>query len=132
MLLFRPYWTRSDNNSVKFRSKREKKLYKTEVCLLWSEKGQCEFGDSCKYAHGDVELVQVKRHPKFKSELCKHFTESGTCPFGRRCHFSHDTDGSLSARAAHSDHDSANEEIQTPRRLPVFQQLAHAEDAQHI
>eukprot|EP01025_Chloroclados_australasicus_P015556 TRINITY_DN1747_c1_g1_i1.p2 TRINITY_DN1747_c1_g1~~TRINITY_DN1747_c1_g1_i1.p2 ORF type:complete len:387 (-),score=45.60 TRINITY_DN1747_c1_g1_i1:3883-5043(-) len=118
------------NGSVKFRSKREKKLYKTEMCLLWSEKGHCEFGDACKYAHNEEELVQIKRHPKFKSELCRHFTETGTCPFGRRCHFVHDLDGSVSHRADSSDSSSSSSgetptQTQTPRRLPVFQFLAH-------
>eukprot|EP01025_Chloroclados_australasicus_P049973 TRINITY_DN570_c0_g1_i1.p1 TRINITY_DN570_c0_g1~~TRINITY_DN570_c0_g1_i1.p1 ORF type:complete len:420 (-),score=41.04 TRINITY_DN570_c0_g1_i1:4293-5552(-) len=121
----------SDDSPVKFRSKREKKLYKTELCLLWSEKGQCEFGDSCKYAHGDEELKEVRRHPRFKTEVCRHYTETGTCPFGRRCHFLHPVNGDLSATTTISTSDNlSNSGSLSPKRLPVFESLASSDSDQ--
>jgi hypothetical protein len=32
--------------------------FKTSFCTFWKEKGSCRHGDSCKFAHGDVDLHQ--------------------------------------------------------------------------
>ncbi|KAI8816140.1 uncharacterized protein EV422DRAFT_501595, partial [Fimicolochytrium jonesii] len=64
-------------------------LYKTELCRSWEETGTCRYGTKCQFAHSDVELRHVDRHPKYKTEMCKTFWEKGTCPYGKRCCFIH-------------------------------------------
>jgi len=69
---------------------KKERLYKTELCRIFEEKGSCHFGESCQYAHGEQELRSVQKHRKFKTEKCKRFEESGECPFVHRCCFLHD------------------------------------------
>ncbi|KAJ3281951.1 hypothetical protein HK104_011176 [Borealophlyctis nickersoniae] len=64
-------------------------LYKTELCRSWEETGYCRYGTKCQFAHSEVELRPVDRHPKYKTEMCKTFWEKGTCPYGKRCCFIH-------------------------------------------
>jgi hypothetical protein len=65
------------------------RLYKSELCKMFSETGICKFGDRCQFAHGKKELREVDRHKKYKTRKCKKFHEEGICPFGNRCAFIH-------------------------------------------
>jgi len=67
-----------------------KKKYKTEFCKYWQEKGFCEFGDQCAFAHGTQEVRQ-KQHisSNYKTKKCTQFHENGYCPYGVRCQFIH-------------------------------------------
>jgi len=73
------------NGEVNYRQK-----YKTEACKYWAEKGYCEFGDQCAFAHGNVEMRQ-KSHisSNYKTKKCNQFHETGYCPYGVRCQFIH-------------------------------------------
>ena len=65
--------------------------YKTEICKNWEKTGDCEFKDSCSFAHG---LHELKRktdiHKNYKTKQCKKFKKDGVCPYGTRCQFLHD------------------------------------------
>lgn len=64
--------------------------YKIELCKNFLERGKCEFGDRCLFAHSANELRPCTyRHSKFKTQLCKPFHENGFCDFGSRCSFIH-------------------------------------------
>jgi hypothetical protein len=64
--------------------------YKTEVCKYWAEKGFCEFGDQCAFAHGKREIRQkVHISSNYKTKKCVQFHEHGFCPYGVRCQFIH-------------------------------------------
>jgi len=67
-----------------------RKKYKTEFCKYWAEKGFCEFGDQCAFAHGNQEVRQ-KQHvsSNYKTKKCNQFHETGFCPYGVRCQFVH-------------------------------------------
>lgn len=67
-------------------------LYRTELCHLFAEKGHCQYGDGCAFAHGKEELRYRPRHPKHKTQLCRLYHSQGksTCPYGQRCRFIHD------------------------------------------
>ena len=66
--------------------------YKTELCRPYVESGFCKYGDKCQFAHGNLELRTMSRHPKYKTELCRTFHTSGFCPYGPRCHFIHNAE----------------------------------------
>jgi len=51
--------------------------------------GECKFGDSCAFAHGDSELKKRKMTFNYKTKPCKQFFELGYCSYGCRCQFSH-------------------------------------------
>ncbi|OLL26426.1 Zinc finger protein zfs1 [Neolecta irregularis DAH-3] len=68
---------------------RKAKLYKTELCRSWEEKGSCRYGIKCQFAHSKAELRDLPRHPKYKTEPCKTFIELGSCYYGSRCCFLH-------------------------------------------
>jgi Zinc finger C-x8-C-x5-C-x3-H type (and similar) len=34
--------------------------------------GDCKYGDKCQFAHGEHEIVRVKRHPKYRTQACSH------------------------------------------------------------
>lgn len=60
--------------------------YKTEMCKKWLT-DECDFGISCAFAHGKVELRSKLDSQKIKE--CIHFSETGFCPYGKRCQFKH-------------------------------------------
>ena len=63
--------------------------YKTEICRNW-EIGNCEFGNSCSFAHGYEELRnKVNMGNNYKTKKCKQFHEIGFCIYGNRCQFKH-------------------------------------------
>jgi len=65
--------------------------YKTEMCKNWEEKGRCNYGKKCKFAHGKHELVDKNfiNKDRYKSKLCNSFHSSFFCPYGQRCLFIH-------------------------------------------
>lgn len=78
--------------------------YKTKLCRNFMQKGTCNFGNTCMFAHGKLDLQgspgpQHHHQPKFemshadptkyKTKLCRHFLNTGTCPFMERCGFAH-------------------------------------------
>ncbi|ROT82898.1 hypothetical protein C7M84_023926 [Penaeus vannamei] len=66
--------------------------YKTELCRPFEENGHCKYGEKCQFAHGQLELRTLTRHPKYKTELCRTFHTIGFCPYGPRCHFIHNAE----------------------------------------
>ena len=80
------YYLEKDKNEEynNFRTK-----WKTEICRNWEMYGQCKFGDSCAFAHGDSELKKRKLTFNYKTKPCKQFFEIGYCSYGCRCQFSH-------------------------------------------
>ncbi|KAI9257412.1 hypothetical protein BY458DRAFT_535251 [Sporodiniella umbellata] len=69
--------------------RKQKSLYKTELCRNWEETGQCRYGIKCQYAHGAQDLREIERHPKYKTQKCRTFHKTGACPYGARCTFRH-------------------------------------------
>ncbi|KAA8492523.1 mRNA decay activator protein ZFP36L1 [Porphyridium purpureum] len=74
-------------------SRINKELFKTELCHSFMETGSCRYGSHCQFAHGEIELRPVQRHPKYKTKACKNFSETGSCPYGIRCRFIHTEQG---------------------------------------
>jgi hypothetical protein len=66
-----------------------KTKWKTEICRYWEIYGECKYGDSCAFAHGDSELKKRKLTFNYKTKPCKQFFELGYCSYGCRCQFSH-------------------------------------------
>ena len=82
-----PYYyseSRKDQDYYNFKTK-----WKTEICRYWEMYGECKFGDSCAFAHGDSELKKRKLTYNYKTKPCKQFFELGYCSYGSRCQFSH-------------------------------------------
>jgi hypothetical protein len=72
-------------SELEFRNK-----YKTEVCKYWAEKGYCEFGDQCAFAHGGNDMRQKTTvASNYKTKQCVQYHENGLCPYGIRCQFLH-------------------------------------------
>jgi len=65
------------------------RLYKTELCKKWVEKGKCPYRGLCRFAHGYHELKNVTRNPNYKTKLCDKVAMYGFCPYGDRCTFIH-------------------------------------------
>lgn len=63
--------------------------YKTEICRNWEITGNCEFFESCSFAHGFSELQKKPTPQNYKTKLCKQFHENLYCPYGLRCQFLH-------------------------------------------
>jgi len=66
-------------------------------CHSFTEKGECPYGDNCKYAHGNLELTErlemanidkIKRILEQRG-LCHEYLESGECKYGQNCKFAH-------------------------------------------
>ena len=99
--------------------------YKTEICKGW-EKGFCEFGDKCAFAHGTDELRDKNPNVcNYKTKKCKQFFELGVCMYGSRCQFLHtdaNTAPSTPETSARPSRKSSGDEGSS--RLPVFLALS--------
>lgn len=71
--------------SNKDRARYELQFYKTRQCSFF-EKGKCNRGSNCKYAHGITEL-QARPDLSFTS-LCRKFATTGVCD-DPACSFAH-------------------------------------------
>ena len=70
--------------------KRKDPKYKTELCKSFMEDNFCKYGNKCRFAHGDDELVIKEKINNYKRKLCKSFFNEGFCNYGIRCNFQHD------------------------------------------
>jgi len=91
--------------------------YKTEMCRPFQENGTCKYGDKCQFAHGNLELRTVSRHPKYKTDLCRTYHSVGFCPYGPRCHFVHALDEVRSAPVQSPEKKAASGPV---KQLPMF------------
>ena len=70
--------------------KRKDPKYKTELCKTFMQKHICQYGNKCRFAHGENELVTKIQNNNYKKKTCKSFFNLGYCPYGIRCNFQHD------------------------------------------
>lgn len=70
--------------------KRKDPKYKTELCKSFVEEKFCKYGNKCRYAHGESELVIKTKNVNYKKKMCKSFFNEGFCTYGIRCNFQHD------------------------------------------
>ena len=82
-----------------------KTKWKTEICHYWEMYGECKYGDSCAFAHGDSELKKRKMTYNYKTKPCKQFFELGYCSYGCRCQFSHKKDDLKKENGNNSDNE---------------------------
>ena len=83
----------SKTSLIKNIIKKENKVdpkYKTEICKKFQSIGKCPYGNKCRFAHGEQELIMKPKGKNYKKIACKSFFEKGYCPYGSRCHFRHD------------------------------------------
>ena len=83
----------SKTSLIKNIIKKENKVdpkYKTEICKKFQSTGKCPYGNKCRFAHGEQELIMKPKGKNYKKIPCKSFFEKGYCPYGSRCHFRHD------------------------------------------
>jgi hypothetical protein len=67
------------------------------LCYNFRDDGSCEFGDECRFKHGDSDnrdfstrRTTRKAPGKRTTGVCYQFQESGTCDYEGECRFSHD------------------------------------------
>lgn len=64
--------------------------YKTEICRYWMERGVCQYGTNCAFAHGYHEIREKSHLPNnYKTRKCKRYHTKGYCSYGFRCQFQH-------------------------------------------
>jgi hypothetical protein len=59
-------------------------------CYSFDEHGSCEYGDECRFKHGDGDKRDFSRKPAKKTQVCYTFQDTGDCEYGADCRFSHD------------------------------------------
>ncbi|TMS40114.1 hypothetical protein L596_006536 [Steinernema carpocapsae] len=76
-----------------------RRAYKTMICEMYERTGDCNYGNTCRFAHGEADLrprcnshSQVMNSSKFKTVMCNKIEKLGTCPYGKRCLFIHPDD----------------------------------------
>lgn len=67
--------------------------YKTVMCEAWLLTAQCNYGNSCRFAHGLRELrepqICIRDASKLQTKACLKYTSNGICPHGLSCLFYH-------------------------------------------
>eukprot|EP00801_Mesodinium_rubrum_P009833 Mrub_09873.p1 GENE.Mrub_09873~~Mrub_09873.p1 ORF type:complete len:204 (+),score=16.39 Mrub_09873:25-612(+) len=89
--------SKSKNRKIKRKirkMKQKNKNYKSDLCTMYMESGECIFGRACVYAHGQHEL-QSRTFDGRKTEVCLTFKSNGLCPYGYRCNFKHEVEEGL-------------------------------------
>ncbi|KAH7708970.1 hypothetical protein AAVH_23760 [Aphelenchoides avenae] len=67
------------------------KMYKTQLCKTYMEKGECPFYEKCQFAHGQADLrTPAVRNPKYKMVSCRNYAANRYCPYNERCEYIHD------------------------------------------
>ena len=97
------YYYMEKDNTEEYNNFKTK--WKTEICRYWEMYGECKFGDSCAFAHGDSELKKRKMTFNYKTKPCKQFFELGYCSYGCRCQFSHKKEGAKNEIGNSSDNE---------------------------
>ena len=65
---------------------------KYNVCHEWQVKRTCQYGDSCRYAHGEHELARNSACAAaggYGTKYCREWQALGWCPFGAQCKFAY-------------------------------------------
>lgn len=77
--------------------RRKAETHKTIPCRAWNDTGRCNYGNRCKFAHGDDDLrkvpeepVKVFNNPRYRTAPCLKYRLLGHCPYGDRCSYIHD------------------------------------------
>ena len=71
--------------------KSDETKYKTDLCKNWMEKGKCNYGNRCRFAHGKDELnFATPKTNNYKTKECKQFHDLLVCNYGPKCHFIHE------------------------------------------
>ena len=82
----------SEISLIKNMIKKENKIdpkYKTEICKKFQSIGNCPYGNKCRFAHGEQELIMKPKGKNYKKIHCKSSFQKGYCPYGSRCNFRH-------------------------------------------
>lgn len=101
----------------------DKEKFKTVICNNWL-KGHCEFGDSCKFAHGSEDLRNSQIKSSTKTKQCKQFHEKGFCQYGLRCQFVHRNTSQETAANSPAPQEKFVLQGKDRKRLPVFKKLS--------
>ncbi len=120
------------NNTEKTQSKKSSKITigqmrkKTQLC---NNGPNCPFGDNCRFAHSEEELVVLEEDfPKqFKTRLCENWLKTGTCRYGDKCMFKHAEQLSSSSDESSGDEKTKKKNkkndcsyVPPPRPVPLF------------
>ncbi|KAI3671537.1 hypothetical protein L1987_87275 [Smallanthus sonchifolius] len=106
-----------------------KPQHKNELCLNF-QRGSCDYGDRCCFAHGKEELRGFEIRPALiavdeikiprcseKTKFCWRFMNGEICPFGDKCHFIHmKTERTIAAMSILNVDESC--EMQQRKQLP--------------
>uniref|UniRef100_A0A0M3ILA9 Zinc finger protein n=1 Tax=Ascaris lumbricoides TaxID=6252 RepID=A0A0M3ILA9_ASCLU len=77
--------------------RRKAETHKTIPCRAWTDTGRCNYGNKCKFAHGEEDLrklppepVKVYNNPRYRTAPCLKYRLLGSCPYGDRCSYIHE------------------------------------------
>ena len=106
--------------------------FKTEICKNWAEKGTCQYGNKCRFAHGSWELVpKGQLDVRYKSKDCVSFFSTCYCPYGKRCMFKHDERSTKEISNIYNSilvNFPEMKENNKSKRLPVFTQMSNKDE----
>ena len=72
-------------------------VMKKHICKWW-ERGECDRGKWCVWAHGEKEIgewVEDKKAQGMKVTLCQNWQRNQRCSFGKLCQFAHGEEDQL-------------------------------------
>ena len=66
-----------------FRPRRSRPVAsKSQLCFSFSESQTCQYGDNCRFAHGENDERDLNQLKRRAAGVCYNWKESGECKFG--------------------------------------------------
>ena len=75
----------------KKRKKTKKKKNADRMCDNFTESGECDYGDDCRFQHGPDDTRDLDGLRKTLRGPCFTFRDTGDCKYGAECRFLHES-----------------------------------------
>jgi len=101
----------------------DSKLFGTNSCYEWAERGTCSHGDRCRFSHVEGGLTYSTEQREARGPCYSH-QSNGTCRFGEACKFAHDSNDKVESNQTSGSSNAEDNEKESSMRSPLKTAIA--------